>query len=365
VNPRPWWSVIGPWPFRPVLIAVIMGFFFVALRNGSRFRQGDVYAPEWVTEGVAGGLVVGAASGAIIYFGARWQRRFGVHAGAYVAFVLLAAAAAVGVRTILGDVDTQVLQDPASFVAGMARLSVGMFIILTVTGLSAQRLQDQVTETEKALQLAREQSLVLLKGDEYTRRQIATALHDRVQARLIAACMELQWVDFQNAEAAQATIDSVVERLEEVRGVDVRRAARALSPSLLEMGLGAALEDLGQQYEPGMRTTVDVDGVFEVKATRPAPSVLLGAYRIVEQALLNAAGHGAANTCKVLVHPDDEGGLRIAVIDDGRGFASHGAESGFGSTLMTTWTQALGGTWSWRAGANGGVTVEASIPRGT
>jgi two-component system, NarL family, sensor kinase len=342
---------------------VLVGFFFVALRNGSRIGQGEGYTAEWLTEGLAGGLVVGAAAGIVMYVGVRWQRRFGVRVAAYITFVLVAALVAVGVRALLGDVDTKVLRDFVSATAGVARLAVGMWVILAVAGVSARRLKDQVEETETALGIAREQALVLLKGDEYTRRQIATALHDRVQARLIAVCMEMQTADVKDPESTRTMIDSVVAGLEEVRSIDLRRAARALSPSLLELGLGACLEDLGQQYEPGMRTTVDVDEVFEVKATRPPASVLLGSYRIVEQALLNAAGHGAANTCKVLVHPDDDGGLRITVSDDGRGFASHGATSGFGSTLMTTWTQALGGTWSWRQGVNGGVTLEASIPR--
>lgn len=359
---RRWWTVLGPWEFRPLLLAVIYGFFFVALLNGSRFGNGERYSSEWLLEGMAGGLLVGVLVGAVAYLGLLWQKRFGLHVGSYVFFVFFACISAVAVRIFLGDVSIEVATDPVSVFAAVMRLVLAMFLILALTGLSARRLQDQVTQTQEALELAREQSLVLLKGDEFTRRQIATALHDRVQARLIAACLQLQAVDVDNAQTTRGTIDSVIVGLEEVRGVDVRRAARALSPSLTEMGLRGALVDLGQQYEPGMRTSVQVDEVFQAKATRPAPSVLLGVYRIVEQTLLNAAGHGAANTCKVIVRAEAEGALKVTVTDDGRGFADHNIISGFGSTLMTTWTQSLGGKWSWRSGTSGGVTVEVWIP---
>lgn len=359
---RRWWSLIGPWPFRPALMTVMMGFFFVALRNGSRFGQGEGFRLEWLTEGVVGGLTVGGAFGVVMYLGLLWQQRFGLHWGSYVLFILLSSAASIGVRALMGDVDWGVITDPASALVGLLRLTLATFLILSLTGVSARRLVEQVARTNAALDLAQEQAKMLLKGDEDTRAQIASALHDRVQARLIAICMELQLIDTRGDAVIQRAIDSAVQRVEDVRGNDVRRAARALSPSLAEVGLESALEELAQQYLPGMLTTIVVDSEVDSKNSRIPPRVLLGAYRIIEQALLNAGGHGAANACRVLVRVDDDGAVQVVVSDDGRGFPENREPTGFGSTLMTTWAQSLNGTWSWRSGDAGGVRVEAHFP---
>ena len=54
--------------------------------------------------------------------------------------------------------------------------------------------------------------------------------------------------------------------------------------------------------------------------------------------------------------------LILTVRDDGRGFTKNHDATGFGATLMTTWSQALGGNWSWTEGHTGGVVVSAHLP---
>jgi signal transduction histidine kinase len=150
-------------------------------------------------------------------------------------------------------------------------------------------------------------------------------------------------------------------QLEEIRSVDVRRIARALSPSLSEVDLESALNELTLQYDPGMKSTITVDSVIENKETRPSAKVLLGAYRIIEQALLNSAGHGAARLCEIDVRVELDA-LSLTVKDDGRGFVNPPNMTGFGSTLMTTWAHSLGGSWAWKEGRNSGVVLSARLP---
>jgi len=151
-----------------------------------------------------------------------------------------------------------------------------------------------------------------------------------------------------------------VAQLEEIRSVDVRRIARALSPSLSEVDLESALNELALQYEPGMKSTITVDSVIENRETRPSAKVLLGAYRIIEQALLNSAGHGAARLCEIDVRVED-GILELTVKDDGRGFAGPPNMTGFGSTLMTTWAHSFDGSWNWQNGKTTGVVLSARL----
>lgn len=337
-----------------------MALYLSGIRNSERIASGD-FELTWLTEGTAVAALIAAICGLVLQGGVLWQRRFGVRVTSYVVFVVLAATTMIALRIIIGDVNSAVLNDVPTVLWAILRLAVAMFLILIITGRADAILASQVRQTQRALDLARAQQDILLRGDEFTRRQISGALHDRVQARLIAACLELQMLDVNKADESQRTVNATIAQLEEIRSVDVRRVARALSPRLNEVDLESALDELALQYEPGMKSTVAVDSVIENKETRPPSNVLLGAYRIIEQALLNSAGHGAASLCEIGVTVE-HGVLMLTVKDDGRGFSGAPSSTGFGSTLMTAWAQSLGGSWSWKSGKSTGVVLEASLP---
>jgi signal transduction histidine kinase len=338
----------------------MMGLYLSGIRNSERIASGN-FELTWLTEGLAVAVLIAAICGLVLQFGVLWQRYFGVRATSYVVFVVLAAATMIALRISIGDVDSAVLKDIPTTLWAVLRVAIAMFLVLIITGRADAKLARQVRQTQSALDLARAQQDVLLRGDEFTRRQISGALHDRVQARLIAACLELQMVDVNKAGETQETVNATITQLEEIRSVDVRRVARALSPRLNEVDLESTLDELALQYEPGMKSTITVDSVIANKETRPSINVLLGTYRIVEQALLNSAGHGAARLCEISVRVETDV-LILTVKDDGRGFSGAPNLTGFGSTLMTAWAQSLGGSWSWKSGKSTGVIVEASLP---
>ena len=336
-----------------------MALWLSGIRNSERIASGN-FEIAWLTEGTSVSLLIAIPCGLILQIGVLWQRRFGVRVASYVVFVLLACATVIALRIIIGDVDSAALANVPTVVGAVLRLAAAMFLILIITGRAGAKLANQVVQTQSALNLARAQQGILLQGDEFTRRQISGALHDRVQARLIAACLELQMADVNQPAKTQQAINQTVTQLEEIRSVDVRRIARALSPQLSEVDLESALDELTLQYEPGMKSTITVDSVIEIKETRPPANVLLGAYRIIEQALLNSAGHGAARLCEIDVRVEGDV-LVLTVKDDGRGFAGPPDMTGFGSTLMTTWAQSLGGSWNWQNGKTAGAVLSARL----
>lgn len=353
------WRILGPWPLRPGLIVVVVTLYLSGIRNSERIASGD-FGAVWFTEGISVALAVAIVSGLVMYLGVLWQRHFGLHVAAYVIFIVLTAITMVTLRIAIGDIDAAVLSEGPTLFLAVGRLVVVFLLIMIVTGTADAKLGRQIAQKQEALDLARSQQDILLRGDEFTRRQISGALHDRVQARLIATCLELQMVDLSDPETARKAVDATVAQLEEIRSVDVRRVARALSPRLSEVDLESALDELARQYEPAMKSTIEVDSRLEDVRTRPHQNVLLGAYRIIEQALLNSAGHGAARLCEIHVWADGDS-VRLTVKDDGRGFGEGPTSSGFGSTLMTAWAQSLGGAWSWKSGKNAGVVLEAAL----
>jgi signal transduction histidine kinase len=343
-----------------------MALYLSGIRNSERIASGN-FDIAWLTEGTSVSVLIAITCGLVLQIGVLWQRRFGVRVVSYVVFVLLASVTMIALRIVVGDVNSSALDNIPTVVGAVLRLAVAMFLMLIITGRADEKLASQVVHTQSALNLARAQQDILLQGDEFTRRQISGALHDRVQARLIAACLELQMVDVDKPTETRQTLDRTVAQLEEIRSVDVRRIARALSPSLSEVDLESALDELALQYEPGMKSTITVDSVIESKETRPSANVLLGAYRIIEQALLNSAGHGAARLCEIDVRVEDDV-LELTVKDDGRGFSGPPNMTGFGSTLMTTWAQSLGGSWTWQNGKTAGAVLSAQLalnPGGT
>ena len=338
----------------------MMTMYLSGLRNSERIASGTFEA-AWITEGVGIAFLISVVCGLVMQLGVLWQRRFGLHVTSYVVFVLLTTMTMVAIRIAIGDIRFSVWSELPTLIGGIGRLAFVIFLILIVSGQAGATLQKEVVQKQAALDLARRQQDILLRGDEFTRRQISGSLHDRVQARLIATCMELQMVDVRAPDETRRAIEATVAQLEEIRSVDVRRVARALSPRLSEVDLESALDELARQYEPGMKSTIEVDAILQEVRTRPHQNVLLGVYRIIEQALLNSAGHGAARLCEIHVWSDGSV-IRLTVRDDGRGFGDGPTTNGFGSALMTAWAQSLGGAWSWKSGKNAGVSLEAALP---
>lgn len=232
-------------------------------------------------------------------------------------------------------------------------------IVQAVIGLAGWRLRLENLRTQEALALAREQQRQLLDADERVRGQVSAFLHDRVQGGLIAACLELSDAARAADSATQVSIDGVVQRLEDLRALDVRSAARALSPDLANTDFRSALEDLSRQYAPAMLITLEIDPRLASRITPEADSSLLGSFRIIEQAVLNAVVHGRARNCLVRVDLVADS-LAISVSDDGVGIKA-GGTPGLGSALTTTWTTLFGGSWSRESLPAGGTRLHALL----
>ena len=291
-------------------------------------------------------------------------RRYVPQATARLPFYLLAVFTAalvfVLVRLAMGDLSPfpNLSLGAALLVAMMRNLPI-LLLIQAIIGLAGRRLRLEVERTQDALALSRQHQRQLLDADERVRGQVSALLHDRVQAGLIAACLELSDAAGRTDDGTRATINAAVQRLEDLRALDVRGAARALSPDLANTDLQSALDELAHQYAPGMLVTIEIDARLASKISQPQDQVLLGCFRIIEQAVLNAAVHGRARNCLVRVDPLDDV-LVISVQDDGIGITSAGLP-GLGSALTTTWTTMLGGSWSRENVPNGGTIVRAQL----
>ena len=99
------------------------------------------------------------------------------------------------------------------------------------------------------------------------------------------------------------------------------------------------------------------------------PRASLTVYRFVQEALTNAFRHSGARHIEaklsyepptLSVAPGDPAlaGLRIRIVDDGRGIAAE-TGAGMGLSGMRERVKALGGEFAYRASPEGGAIVEA------
>ena len=345
-----WWQWIGPWPLRPLPLGFLTGVFALATTSYSLTLP---TAPRIIGSAIA----VGVVAGAVFWLCRRFAPQAVAHWPGYVASVALAGFASNVVRFATDTaLDFRNFDPAANFIFTWGRSIVFGLIILALLGASQRRLQAQVDRADDALDALRLQAEALLTADEEVRRQVSLLLHDRVQAGLIAACLRLRR-SLKPIPDRDAEVARVVDQLEELRTLDVRRAVHALSPNLSEVDLVSALEELGETYRPAMTVTCTQSSEVDVPE-----DLRLGIYRVVEQCLLNSAMHGEAERCTIAIEyaaPE----ILVTVTDDGIGLP-HDVTSGFGTTLIDTWCRVLGAQWSRRTGGKGTV-VELRIPKTT
>ncbi|HWA53403.1 MAG TPA: GAF domain-containing sensor histidine kinase [Solirubrobacterales bacterium] len=147
---------------------------------------------------------------------------------------------------------------------------------------------------------------------------------------------------------------------------EMRRLIAELRPRTLdELGLGAALEALGERTAAGdsIEVSVTIDLAFEAGRH---PSRLLGeiedaVYRLVQEALHNAVQHGEPERVTVEVTEEGEQ-LRVCIGDDGRGFDPAAPTEGFGLLGMRERAELAGGELDLSSAPGGGTTIVAVVP---
>lgn len=206
----------------------------------------------------------------------------------------------------------------ALLVATIAMLVMAVSIIVFVAYYQHRQAQYQLTI--KTMQERHRQDLTkaAFRGQEDERKLLAQFLHDDVGTMLSVVKMNLTQLENQfgaddpsgqRVRQARALLDDTI--------LNVRRVNRNLVPTTLQrFGLTAALDELVNSHStPEVSITFDRPDDFE-----PLPATLdVMLYRVAEELLENAVYHaGASHITLELIRRNNE--VRLAVVDDGRGF---------------------------------------------
>jgi signal transduction histidine kinase len=221
------------------------------------------------------------------------------------------------------------------------------------------------TAVAMATSVATEQHRQRLTAAEDERRRWARELHDDTLQSL--AALRLQLASARRSESSGAlgeAVDGAIERLQE-EIESLRALITDLRPAALdEFGVGGAIETLAQRVgRNGLAVDIDVDLAYEAgrRPTRHTPELEAAVYRIVQEALTNAAKHGGAGRALVEIREEDTT-VHVSVRDEGAGFDPAAATRGFGLLGMRERAELLGGTLLVESAPGEGTTVSASLP---
>lgn len=206
----------------------------------------------------------------------------------------------------LGQGNFAAIEQPVGGIAEIQRLQAEL-----------GRMADKVRQAQVSL---RGYLGAMTAGQEEERRRLARELHDDTVQSLIALDQRAQLAQLAAAQASPTTR----ARLADVRAMtsaligDIRRVIRAMRPIYLEdLGLLPAIEMLARDVEgaSGIPITYAVTGSVH----RLAGPQEIGLYRIVQEALSNAARHAHAKSITIRVSFTEQE-LLLQVADDGQGF---------------------------------------------
>ena len=220
---------------------------------------------------------------------------------------------------------------------------------------AARDVSDQV-RLEREL---RRQAGELAAGEE--RAHLARELHDSVTQALFSMTLVSRSVEMllgTDPDAARAHLGQLRELQREALA-EMRALIFELRPGNLQSdGLVRALKTHTAALQGRLGLPVVVESDLEARLPLAAEEVL---YRIAQEALHNVVKHAAARQVRVDVRPVD-GGVRLRVEDDGKGFEPDAVPDGhLGLAGMRARAERVGATFSCESQPGAGTVVEVAF----
>jgi signal transduction histidine kinase len=230
----------------------------------------------------------------------------------------------------------------------------------TLDAISQQLLRALAQQAALAIQLTRlatraqdqaRQAAVLEE-----RNRLAREIHDTMAQGFAAIAMQLQGVRRHGGPLPQQVASSLDQVMELAREnlLEARRSVLALRPRVLD---GAGLHHALTRLVDGAQRGVVIPLVLEVTGSPSAPdAVEHEVVRIAQEALANAVRHAEASRIWVRLAANERG-LRLIVGDDGRGFESEAATSGYGVRGMQERAERIGASLTLVTEPGGGTEL--------
>jgi signal transduction histidine kinase len=274
--------------------------------------------------------------------------------------ILVATIVMVGYLAVSDAVGVPPTEEQLEFTEWPLMVSIAVIVAVLADRVS--------TSARHYATLYRKASERLVTAHEEERASLARELHDGVGQTLTAVILTLDAADNElqvtdtSAQQERPAGQTGVRRARELASAalaETRQVAAKLRPTRVhEIGLGAALGNLARS------AGVPVDLRFDPALLPPGflePEMEIDVYRIVQEALGNAARHSHARRIWIGGHMVDDT-VRLVVGDDGIGFDASAREKGLGLDGMYERASIHGVSVEVRTQPGAGTRVEIIVP---
>jgi PAS domain S-box-containing protein len=231
-----------------------------------------------------------------------------------------------------------------------------------------KKLELELRDSQHRLKEFSRKSIEALEAD---RKAVSRELHDSVGGNLAAIKFALEsivWKIAENPEAATVSLEETILNLAETIK-DCKRISADLRPEIIDdRGLLATIDwhvrNFGQHY--GQIKIIQQIDVGEPDIPEPFKIVI---YRVIQEALNNAAMHSKADTIYIRLKKFGNC-VEAEVEDNGRGFdfnevSNQGdRSSGFGLKSMRERVEIIGGSFSLHSFSGTGTCIRIAFPVG-
>lgn len=218
---------------------------------------------------------------------------------------------------------------------------------------------------KKTLELNHQKEMLkaTIVAQEAERNRIAQDLHDAISAKLNVVSLSANFLLEEENVTPQET-EEIIHHMLKVTNKTIessRKIAHNLLPPILEkFGLGAALEELCDEFNNSKKVTVCYK--IDYEAGRLSQDSELHVFRIVQELMNNSMRHGKAKGIELNFNPTEEN-LFLHYKDDGLGFDVEkiGVQKGLGLRNIESRVSLLQGEIHYRSEKQKGVEVEITI----
>lgn len=260
-----------------------------------------------------------------------------------------------------------VLRSVSSILSGLRQVESGQYehVLPTSNIREFDAIASEVNSLSHILADTRNKNRALARHtmqiQEQERQTMSRELHDEM-GQSLTAIKAMSVAAKQPETDVKVIADSIIEICDHLSGV-ARSMMRTLHPlSLSELGLGATLKELIDEWQR-RHVGIDITLDYDEQLDHINDEISIHVYRIVQECLTNIVRHAKANKVQVSLQKSNKRArpyLEISVQDNGIGGSSEG--NGFGVRSMRERVESMQGTFSFEPSQGQGITVNASIP---
>jgi len=221
-----------------------------------------------------------------------------------------------------------------------------------------------ISESKQAEEFTSMMSRRLVQAQERERKRIARELHDDINQRLALMSVDLSELLKKHHRLSSEVRNAVVSVLRHTMelSMDIETLSHELHSSKLEyIGLVKAMVSFCREF--GEKHAMEIDFKRQDLPISPSQEVSLCLFRVLQEALSNAAKYSGVKNLQVELVPRS-GQVHLRISDSGRGFDLEKVIEGLGLglTSMQERVRLVNGSIEIKSKPMGGTTIDVVIP---